>query len=438
MKRFIALLLCLVLALSACGAPKASGQNGNGEKSLDELTGAELYARAGETMALLSSYQLETVVSGGAKAVWTTCRVRTGLDNYAFSRVNENGEGVYFDGERAFLLAGDGRYTAAASTLSFQKYVNEYLFPVFALDGGAFSAVERDGNTVRYTGAGDSALAQFAPLTGAVPASVEGKAVVDEAGRITEEEITVGFAEGEKVTLKTRLVRFGETDFAVPAAPADGEYTELNDIRLPAMVRSAQARTLEMDNVSMTVDVQETSGGATRSTGSDFNGVGDAYSLRENAFAATAGEEGVYTVAHTLAENGKPHRVLYDASTAAVLADEDPAPGVPADRAAALASLLPDLTAFSRAEMTEEVNEYSVSFTLNQAGASGLLSAVFARLGQGAGGDDVTVTGTLTMDKKTGALTSVFYELQGSVTGRGSFALTYGNAALAPIVAPEV
>ena len=291
MKRILALFcgMAILLTLFAC-APAQDQSGSDKEKDLSQLTGTELYARAADGMALLPSYELETSVSGDAESVtWNTRRVRAGYDRFTFSRTkNGTPEGVYFDGETAKILSPEGNFSAPATTVTFQNFWEMDGFPVTGLNMEHFVRIERDGFTISYGEADETALSSFSNVADFVVTGIEGKAVIDEAMFIREEEIiltgTDAAGAARTLTLHTNMISHGEKDFVIAAPPADTVYLEVNDIRLPNVLRKARAVLLDGENLSVTLVTEESCGAYTRSVGGGFEGVKDDYSLRENVY----------------------------------------------------------------------------------------------------------------------------------------------------------
>ena len=70
-----------------------------------------------------------------------------------------------------------------------------------------------------------------------------------------------------------------------------------------------------------------------------------------------------------------------------------------------------------------------------------MLRSITERLGASVNTSGIIVSGSIAVDRDSGVISSVFYELKGegiALTGRGSYAITYGDAALATVEAPSL
>lgn len=449
------LLAALMMSLAACAAESGPENGGKTGEDLSGYTATELYALAADKTELLPSYELETTISGEEDVViWNTRRARAGYDRFYFSRTkNTTAEGVYFNGDTAWVVSPEGSFSAPASTVSFRNYWATEGFPVMGLDMEHFVRIERDGLTVSYGEADEVAAASFAALADFTVTGVEGKAVIDEGAFIREEEIRVTgtLADGgeKTVVLKTRMISHGGKDFEVAAPPADLPVMQVNDIRLPALLQKARAGLLDSENVSLVLVSRQSAGGIVRSAVGDFNGVGGAYSLRQTETVTAPEAETRSSVSHLLAENGTVRYAAYDGVTGETVTDETVA--AEGDKAAlsvgtcaaassaALAQLIPSSASFASAEMTEEAAVYQLSFTLNETAVAALAQEVCDRIGVLPDAGKLTADGSMTVSKADGSLASVFYEAKdadGNVYARLSVNASYGGAALAPVTPP--
>ena len=444
MKRLFAILLCLALTLTlftACASGEKTDAGKNGD-DLASLTATELYARAADNMDYLASYELKTTVTeGDESAVWLTRRVRLGLDRFAFSRTKDGSdEGVYFDGETAWIFSPAGNYAAAASSGSFRNYWAEEGFPVIALDMAHFVSIQRDGMTVTYGEGDETAQAAFRAAADFTVTAVEGEAEIDEKLFISREEIrltgTAPDGSARTLVLQTEMISQGDKNLAIAAVPEDAAVLRVGDIRLPATLRRAYDAMLGADNVALTLVAEEGALGVTRSIVSDFNGVNGEYSLRETTLLTAPEGEVRNTVSYTVSAGGAVRRAVFN-EAGEIVSDEMPA-DTPAASRDALIALCPSWDDLGAAEMTEDASTVTVTFSFREQATASLVSGTLSRLGldpAAVSADGLTVNGTVSITKSTGAITSIFFEIKGAegaspVTCRRSYAFTYGGAAL--------
>lgn len=458
MKRFFAglLILALLLSLAACGAEAPETTPETTGEDLSLLSATELYARAADATALLSSARWTTQVSGGAEDYsLDTVRVREGYDRFSFSQTkNGTVRGVYFNGDQAWILSEDGNYTAPATTVTFQNFWDSEYFPIGSLSMEHFVNIQRDGMTVTYGEANEAGMAAFGALDAWTVTAVEGEAGISEDLLIEAETIrvtgTLSDGSERQITLRTTLDSHGEGETAAIPALEDETIMEVNDIRLPSIL-SLGWEGLRSGDVSLALIQEEEVTGAGRYfrySDGILNRVGADYSLQENLFTGYPGEDGAeisaMLLSQLLAQGSTVRTVTYDKTAdGAVIADETTERTATADDA--LNALLPAQGGFSSATLTEDAQGYSIAITLAPLEARSLAQAALARFSLDAGEihlDGLTATGTVGFRKSDGALISLSYEISGTtaggytVTRRVSFTVETESVALSEIAPP--
>lgn len=425
MKKFWCVLLAtaMILTLAACSGKKQNPDT----KGMDDvvapenMTAAELAAYAAEQKEKVTSYRFcaEVTVQVGEtseKKSITESYVKKSYDAYDFSYTEKNaaGEPLYvlsFADGTAFLWRGERTFRAPTTTLRFASLREEYVPYSLFYNWSALFEPEKDGLTLRFSSEETDAAILGTLFGEGECRSVTGAQSLGTDGFFERETIVLsGVLNGEKkeVRLESRVEALRSSQIECETVPEETEVVEISDLQLPDMAENALARLLDSEELDVTLshdfafgELQESYVMGIAKKGADFL-IEENGGRKENAEA-----EWVYTTYFLQGQGNTLTSVTYLLSGDG----EQPEPeerevsAVEKDEALRQAVLpfFAALTDYSSMQMTETTDSYEISFEVSNEAV--LSMAVFALPDPSVVGK----SGTLMIDKKTGALSSLAY-----------------------------
>ena len=433
------LILSLLLGLVSCSSGQKKDPEKNKGDDLSSLSAGEFYAYGAEKNRALASALYESAVFLGDSEIFRieTARVRSGYDDYAFSRREGDTSLLVFTGNTAYLSQGSGRFSAPATTRAFDAYLEEFVFPLWGLSGDEIEDLSREGKRVTYRSENEKLLALYQDLgeEGFSPNSLSGAASLDDQGLIREEEITL--TDGAKtVLIRTSLTKYRSPEIAVSAPENAENYTPLSDIRLPRMIRAGEKGLYGLNEFQATIISSQTLRAGDQSYAE--NRSVDLYHKTEDgapwdylssqSLRQSAGKPDESRFYQCLARGGSLKEVLFDAETGEKLS-ENTATGDGIAWRAEFEKVLPEAGAILPVSMEEDVRGYSISFTLDEKAAAEIarrLALSFPESGTGSGGVTVTsAQGTCSLDRESSRMIAVSFSVSGSFSDGGVFTGRY-------------
>lgn len=449
-------MLCVLLSLVSCGAsaPVSEKEETAKEDELSQLSAEALYEIGLQKTRALSGFAAKTSIVYGDEALpdVETVRIREGYDGFSYSR--KGGESVYFSEGTIYTLTSLGNYLAEATARDAQDYIDTYFFPVQLLAASSVTNLKKEGMTLTFSlKTGDDCLSLFAAAVPAekgvfTPTSMTGEIEVGEDGVFKIERYTVSGqnAAGESVNLAlvTEMTHFraSEVEVLLPTT----EYAPLSDIRIPHYLHDAEMKLASVGDLQATILGSETVKIGDQSWAFNLEETfyqkegGDAYLSRQtlkNLPPLPEGAEPADPPVKTedsrfyqfLLENGVKKENEYDV-IAGILLGENTSEGQTADWKGILDGVLLDPACLGEFSLSNDRENITVSFTLNENGIKKLSARIAANLPESGFAAESAVgtgSGVLTLSADTHVLTAFSVAFEGtsaSASYNGRYSLT--------------
>ncbi len=248
MKRFLAFIIAvtmLVLLVSCSTGEGGKKKEEEGKQDLSQMSAQELYDYGTEKNKALSSAQYVTKVIGPEGEFYEieSVRIRSGYDGYSYSR-SGNGYICFLDGE-AYVENKNGKFTSSATTRIFEEYLAAYVFPLYGFDVEDLENLTRKENKVSYELKNKEILSLYknVPLEGEIaPLALTGDAFFSEEGILLSEKLSLVTKSGEeeKIFLLESTLSEYRSDTIAIQMPQKGAFEAIQDIRIPEEILGAE------------------------------------------------------------------------------------------------------------------------------------------------------------------------------------------------------